>query len=120
VCLKTIILNSENGLSEDPVTTGGKSNARGTQDKIWSTSQHFWNFDGAQWIKETRDTTCERILYLNIIFLLFFIEVMHPPVFFMELIQPHTFFIEVMHPPAFFMEATQTPAFFMEVIQPHA
>jgi hypothetical protein len=41
---KTTILNSENGLGEDPVTTGGKNNARGSQDKIWSTLQHFWIF----------------------------------------------------------------------------
>jgi hypothetical protein len=107
---KTIILNSEDGLGEDPVTTGGKSNARGSQEKIWSTLQHFWNFDGVQWIKETRDTTCEEILYLNTISLLFFTEVIQPPALFMEVIQPHAFFIEV----------TQPPAFFMEVIQPYA
>jgi hypothetical protein len=51
------------GLVKEPVTAGGKSNVRGSQKQIWSTPQHSWNSDGAQWIKETRDITCEQILY---------------------------------------------------------
>jgi hypothetical protein len=42
------ISNTKKGLFEDPVTMGGKGNTRGRREKIQSTPQHFWNFDGAQ------------------------------------------------------------------------
>jgi hypothetical protein len=45
---KTIISNTEKVLFEDSVTMGGKGNARGRQEKIQSTPQHFWNCDGTR------------------------------------------------------------------------